>query len=32
MDKEVDMEFVIGQMVHFMRENGKMTKDMDMED
>lgn len=32
MDKEVGMESVIGQMVHFMKENGKMIKVMDMED
>lgn len=31
-DKEVAMEFVIGLMEHFMRENGKMIKDMDMVD
>lgn len=29
-DKEADTEFVIGLMEHFMRESGKMIKDMDM--
>lgn len=31
-DKEVDMEYSIGHQEGFMKENGKMIKQMDMEE